>query len=226
MNELADALEADGFTASDLKAAVSNGQLRSFREVILGHAEIVMKKVEETITQILTFISTVAIAAVPAKKTADCFTNKSRYYYRDPNMGSWLPQNQPGQPKSKFSIQQLSQPATFKQAVESFLGQTGDIKTLARLLKERGAVTTLTAIESLVERQESGENVDLRTDGRANFFFIENKNKDDAEEGCVSVVYAYRIDGQWRVRVIRLGYGGVWSPGYRFFFRNSDTVSL
>ena len=97
---------------------------------------------------------------------------------------------------------------------------TGDIKTLAEELKRRGCVTTLTVIGSLIERQEAGEDIDLNTNGYANFFFVEDNG------GGVSVVYADRRDGQWDVDVYRFDYDRVWNAGHRFFFRNSDTGSL
>lgn len=209
--------------AGELKAAFrrgdwDNGQIKRLcegdillrvRQVIEGAAEIVMKKVS-----LLTLIKTITVPAVAGKKTSDCFTDKSRYCYRDPDLGAWLPKNQPDQPERNFSVQQLSKDGTFKQAVESFLETSGDVETLAGLLKERGCTTTLPVIESLIERQEGGEDVGLRTNGYANFFFVEDK------DGSVSVVRAYRSGGRWRVGVRRLGDGGVWGADGRFFFRN------
>ena len=161
---------------------------------------------------------TVTTTAAAGKKTKDCFTNKLRYAYRDPNLDAWLLQNQPAEPESKFLVRKLDQSATFKQVVESFLSETGDVKTLSQSLKMLGVVTTLCRIESLVERQEAGEDVGLRTDG--GFFFVEDK------DGGVSVVRAYRLDRQWNVDIYRLGYDSVWCDEFRFFFRNQDTVSL
>jgi hypothetical protein len=82
------------------------------------------------------------------------------------------------------------------------------------MLKEHGCITTLPTIESLIERQEGGQNVGLRTDGWANLFFVEDK------DGSVSVVYALRRGGRWCVDVDRLGSGDVWDADDRFFFRN------
>ena len=214
VHQLVERLESEGFKAEHITKLGQCRHLASIRAFLEGNAEIVMKKVEEVVISLLTLVKTITTPAVPDKKTSDCFTNKLRYYYRDSDMDSWLPKNQPEQPESNFSVQQLGQPATFKQAVESFLGVAGDIQTLSQTLKDRGVVTTLPTIESLIERQENGEDVGLRTDGYANPFFTEDK------VGSVSVVRADRRDCQWRVYVYGLGNGLVWDADGRFFFRN------
>lgn len=214
MNQLGNAFEAAGWNESHVTKLGQCGRLADILAFLEGKAEIVVKKVEETFVSILTLVKTITTPATAGKKTADCFTNSSRYYYRDNDLDTWLPEDQPEQAESKFSVHQLSRPATFKQAVESFLGQSGDIETLSRLLKERGCTTTLPTIESFIERQESGEDVGLRTDGWWNFFFVEN------EDGSVSVVYASRFDRRWGVDVDRLDNDGVWDADHRFFFRN------
>ncbi|OHB01610.1 MAG: hypothetical protein A3A96_02995 [Candidatus Zambryskibacteria bacterium RIFCSPLOWO2_01_FULL_39_39] len=213
--------------AGELKAAFrrghwTNGQIKSLceedvlsrvRMVIEGTAEIVVKSV-------LSLVATVKVAIVGAKKTADCFIDKTRYCYRDADLDGWLPEDQSIQPESKFSVQRLNTPATFKQAVESFLGVTGDIPMLAKTLRERGCVTTLPTIETLIEQQEGGQDVDLRTNGYANFFFVEEKAENEGEEPSVSVVSADRGGGQWGVSVRRLAHDSEWDTEDRFFFRN------
>lgn len=183
-------------------------------------AEIRMRKVEVVAGSLVLLVKTITTPAIPTKKTADCFTNTSRYYYHHSNLDAWLPKDQPAQPKSTFSIWQLTEPDIFKQAVENFLGVTGDIRFLAQTLKNRRHTTTLPTVESLIEQQEAGEDVGLWTNGWAESFFGEN------EDGSVSVVYVRRGGRYWRVYVFPLGYAQVWSVGYRFFFRNSDPVSL
>jgi hypothetical protein len=83
----------------------------------------------------------------------------------------------------------------------------------------------LPVIESLVERQEAGEDVGLLTDGWVNFFFVfvgEKKEKED-EKPAVLVVYIRRLGSRWRMRLNWLGYGRVLDEGSRFFFRNSGS---
>ncbi|MEK7669495.1 MAG: hypothetical protein AAB350_02820 [Patescibacteria group bacterium] len=215
MNQLGDAFEAAGWNANLVTKLGQSGLLSLIRDFMEGRAEIVMKKVEEVVQSLLALVKVISTPAVAGKKTSDCFTDKSRYYYRDSNLDAWLPEDQPEQTESKFSVQKLTQNDTFKQVAESFLNlDQGDIATLAQLLKERGCVTTLPTIDLLIERQEAGEDVGFRTDGWANFFFVENK------DGSVSVVNADRYDGQWLAYVSRLDDDNVWDAGHRFFFRN------
>lgn len=206
---LREARGSDGseWTAGDVKSLANSEILGRVLDLVRGRVEVVVKS-------LLTLVKTITTPAIAGKKTANCFTNKSRYYYRDPDLDNWLLKDQPSQPEGKFSVQQLAQPATFKQAVGSFLVVSGNIQTLSGLLKERGCITTLPTIESLIERQESGEDVGLRIDGWGNFFFVEN------EDESVSVVHASRHGGQWFVYIYRLDDDIVWRADIRFFFRN------
>lgn len=179
-----------------------------------------IKVVEAGVKSLLSVIKTVLTPKVAGKKTADCFTDPKRYSYRDRSLDSLLPENQPAQPKSTFAVGRLETPATFKMAVESFLGVIGEIPLLAKTLIERGHTTTLPTIESLIEQQEAGKDVDLRTDGWANFFFVEEKAEKEGEDPGVSVVYVLRDDGRWAVDVYRLDDDGGWGPELHFFFRN------
>ncbi|MFA6273216.1 MAG: hypothetical protein WC673_01865 [Candidatus Paceibacterota bacterium] len=184
----------------------------NFKSVILlarGLAELVVK-----IKTIFRQLKTIPVSAIGAKPTTDCFTNQSRYYYRDGDLDRYLPKVQPDQPESKFAVCELTEASTFKQMVENILGVQGDINTLSKLLKEHGHTTTLPTIEALIERQENGEDVGLLTNGYANFFFVEN------EDGSVSVVAVDRGGGQWDVYQRSLGRGHRWFAVYRFFLRN------
>lgn len=215
------ASDGSEWTDADVKNLTSSDFLGKVLSVLRGQAEIVMKKVEATVVSILTLIKTVRTSAVAGKKTHNCFTNKSRYYYRDSDLDNWLPADQPEQAESKFSVQQLTQNSTFAQAAREFIGapNTATIAELAHVLREVGAVTTLPTIESLIERQEKGEDVGLRTNRYANFFFVEEK-EEEGKEPCVSVVRAYRGGRRWCVGVGRLGGDSLWYDGYRFFLCN------
>src|SRR3989344_8146451 len=146
----------------------------------------------------------VNVGAVKSQKTAGCFTT-ARYSYRDSDLNKFLPENQPDQAGSQFGVLGLTEPATLKEFVESVLGTQGGLKTPAKLIKERGLTTTLPTIEALVERQEGGEDIGLRTDGWANFFFVDN----EGGKG-VSVVLVCRRGVRWSVCQFSLGYGGRW----------------
>jgi hypothetical protein len=211
--ELKAAFRRNDWTNGQIKKLCEGDILAKVRLVLEGTAEIVMKSILSV------------VATTKGKKTADCFTNKTRYYNPDPDLVNWLPPHQPEQSAGEFSVQQLAMPGTFKQAVENFLGITGEISLLAKTLRERGHVTTLPVIESLVERQEAGEDVGLLTDGWVNFFFVfvgEKKEKED-EKPAVLVVYIRRLGSRWRMRLNWLGYGRVLDEGSRFFFRNSGS---
>jgi len=155
----------------------------------------------------------VAVPATEAKPTADCFTNQMRYYRRDGDLDKFLPENQSVQDASQFAVYELTETATLQQMAESVLGVSGDIQTLSKLLIQHGHTTSLLAIEALIKRQESGEDVGLLTNGWANFFLVENK------DGSVSVVIVYRLAGRWDVYQLSFGYAYGWYAG-RFFFRN------
>jgi len=156
----------------------------------------------------------VAVPATEAKPTADCFTDRTRYYHRDGDLDKFLPENQSVQDASQFAVYELTETATFQQMAESVLGVSGDIQTLSKLLIQQGHTTSLLAIEALIKRQESGEDVGLLTNGWANFFLVENK------DGSVSVVYVYRFDRRWVVRQRSFGGDIGWAAAYRFFLRN------
>jgi len=177
--------------------------------------ETLKTRVETTVKSVVQLLKTITVGAVNAKTTADCFTDRGRYYHRDGDLDKFLPKVQREQPESNFTPCRLTEAATFKQMAENALGVSGDIKTLSKLLKGRGHTTTLPAIEALIERQENGEDIGIWTDGWANFFFTDNE---DGES--VSVVYLSRRGGQWGVSRFPLGNDGRWNTGGRFFLRN------
>src|SRR3989344_5615303 len=180
--------------AGELKAAFrrggwSNGQIKMLCEGdILARVRMVLEGTAEIISKpFLSFVATIKFVATEGKKTAGCFTDKSRYYTPDPDLVNWLPVDQLPQSAGEFSVHKLDQPGMFKQAVESFLGVTGEISALAKALRERGHTTNLQAIEVLIARQQAGEDVDLRTDGWGNFFFVEEKKEEGKENEQPSV---------------------------------------
>ena len=159
-------------------------------------------------------LKVITTKATLAKPTADCFTNRTRYCYRDSDLDKFLPENQFAQDASQFAVCELTKTATFKQVAESILGVSGDIQTLSKLLKERGYTTSLPTIEAIIERQASGEDVGLLTNGWANFVFVENK------DGSVSVVGVHRDGRRWGVSQYSFGDIFWWVANRRFFLRN------
>ena len=160
------------------------------------------------VAPLLTIVRTVTTSVVAGKKTRDCFTNKLRYLYRDPYLDAWLPANQPEQMRSNFSVQQLNRPATFIQAAEFWLGMKNMNMEAIPL-----CITTLPTIESLIERQEGGEDVGIGTNGYANLFFVP-----DGRGGIILVAAVACGNGYWNIYVKLLSYKSLWRDGHRFFF--------
>lgn len=205
-----------------ISKALYRGMLLNMPEDILSTADI-WGSSRPGFGPLLVPLTIVTVPSIKGKKTKDCFRDKSRFNHREKNLDIWLPETQPRQVKSNFSVRQLVQETTFKQTVEDFLGITGEVKNLAQALKSRRAVTTLAVIESLIERQEYGENVGLRTDDRTNFFFVEENEK--KEDSGISIVGVGRYCGKWRINISRFSYRGVWHDGNRFFFRSGPLAT-
>ncbi len=157
----------------------------------------------------------VTLHASPEKLTAECFTNRLRYYPRDGDLDKRLPKSQPAQAKQEFRAQELTREASFLEMVKNIFSTDGTVASYSRLLIEGGHIVTLPKIEELIDRQEGGEDVGLKTNGYANLFFVLN------DDGTVSVVRVFRCDGQWYVRVFRLDDARRWDAESHVFLRNS-----
>jgi hypothetical protein len=163
------------------------------------------------------------IGDVEGKKTKECFSGNI-WGYRDGDIDRWLPAGQPAQAGGPVGVYQpqKQEGTTFREMAAATLqvGSGTALELLGKALKEQGRTFTLPAVEALVERQESGEDVGLRTDGYANFFFVEDS------DGSVSVLRAYRRGDRWVGFVDRLDYGFRWRAGRRLLLRNSVTPTL
>jgi hypothetical protein len=175
----------------------------------------VTEEIKQTVKSVMKKIMEVATPAIGRKKTSDCFIDKTRYYDPDPDLRAWLPEIQSEQPEAKFLVNELTKASNFRGMVEEIVGEKENIKNLSQHFIQRRHTTTLPTIESLIERQEREEDVGLRMDGSANFFFVEDK------DGGVSVVYVRRHGRRWNVYVSRLGSDVRWDVGHRVFIRNS-----
>ena len=179
--------------------------------------------VEQPKPPTLVLHKTTSAGDIEGKKTGKCFTGE-RWSYRDGDIDRWLPTAQPEQAACQVGVYQLQNTAgtTFREMAAAALevGPGTSLDLLAKALKEQGLTFTLPAIEQLVDRQEDGEDVGLRTDGYANFFFVENS------DGSVSVLYVRRCGGGWCGYVNRLDDGSRWSAGSRLLLRNSDPLTL
>jgi hypothetical protein len=173
-------------------------------------------------TALLSVSATTELVAVAGKPTKKCFTG-SRYAYRDSDFDGWLPKEQPEAAACTIATLTPSRDATFAQWAAFVLGVPADtsIEKLAALLKERGHTMTLSQAEAMVEATESKSgNTGMRTDGWANWFFVEDKN------GSVSVAHVSRGDSRWLARVRRLGNDRRWRADFRLLVRNLDASKL
>lgn len=141
-------------------------------------------------------IKTIQINKVEDKLTKDCFISKI-FYYRDSDLDNWLPKKQIATP-GELSVFKTEKDMTFQEMYDEHKSES----------------VSLVDIENLIERQDGGEDVGLRTDGWANFFFVKNK------DGNVSVVFVRRPDCQWHVHVRRLDSDFRWYAEYHVFVRN------
>lgn len=159
--------------------------------------------------------SGVAIAATKAYRVANRF---KRVAWRDPDLDHWLTKDGTAVNTGNAVSYRLEIDMTFVKMVQRHLGMTGAaIDALAKTLIDRGMTFSLPQIESLLVAVDQGSNpFDLRTDGYANFFFVESS-------GEIFVVYARRHAGGWHVRLSRFGYAGRWASGDLALFRNSNS---
>lgn len=167
--------------------------------------------------------STYALGAVAGTKTKKCFAGKL-WYYRDSDFDNWLPADQPNAEASAITVLTPMKDWTFAEAAVSILNVSPDtpVATLGMLLKERGHTMTLAQAEAMVNFTERSAKTGLRTDGYANFFFVENK------DGSVSVAdVRRRVDGRhWRAGVGELADCYRWRADIRLLVCNLDPSKL
>lgn len=173
-------------------------------------------------TGALALLKTTKLGKVAGKKTRDCMSNTAHWYYRDSDIDHWLPAKQPAHTEGVISVYQMQKGMTFRETAAAVLqiGAGTSLDLLAKALKENGHVLTLPDIEQMVEKQESGEDVGLRTDGWANFAFVEDA------VGSVSVARFRRDHGRWYVDVRRLGYDNRCYAENYLLLRNSVAPAL
>ncbi|MHB8660882.1 MAG: hypothetical protein ACYC75_03055 [Minisyncoccota bacterium] len=170
-------------------------------------------------------IATTQLGAVGGKKTSKCFTNPSRYYYRDDDFDNWLPANQSEADACVISTFEFKKDWMFEEAAAKVLGFSAagtNSKLLGETLIENGHTITLAQAEEMVEKTERGEQTGMRTEGYANFFFVETGNEDEP----VSVARVGRDDSRWYADVYRLDIGRRSDAGHRLLVRNLDASKL
>lgn len=162
-----------------------------------------------------------ALGELPAIKTGKCLRGRI-WAYRDSDVDSWLPKEQLAQAACNVTAYQLEKPMVFAEMAAVVLGvpATTPVPELGKMLKERGLTLSLSQIDKLVEIQEGGTDVGIRSDGYASFAFMGNA------DGSVSVAYVRRDDRGWRGHAYPLSYVHRWIADGRLLLRNSDTQTL
>lgn len=162
-------------------------------------------------------IATTNLGAMTSEKTAKCFVGK-RYAGRDPDFDNWLSKTQPSTEPCVIKTLGFEKDWVFIEAVHAIpdAPQTDDVVELGNWLIENGYTMTPQQAENMVEKTEANEKTEMRTDGYANFFFVETGDPNNP----VSVGYVHRDGRAWNARVRSLGYGYRWNADRRLLIRN------
>jgi len=172
---------------------------------------------------VLVHYKTVDLVNVKPKKASDCFTGKL-WSYRDVEIDIDLTNEQIADAFNAVGVYMLHDPpgTSFREmsrAAVQAVSESSDKEIILRL-KERRLTLTLQEVDSLVERQECGEDVGIHDDGFLNFAFVEDA------KGSVSVLSFYRRNRQWEINDIPLALSDRWHAGYRLLLRNTEIPVL
>lgn len=165
---------------------------------------------------LLSVVATTRLDAVEGKKNAKSFTDG--WYYRNDAFDRCFGENQPDADACTVSACAVGREWLFAEAARTLPGveRTSNIAVLGRSLIACGYILTLPQIENLKVRKERGEETNLRTDGYANFFFVETGDP----ENPVSVADVFRYDSRWYADVYRLDNDYRWNADHRLLVRN------
>src|SRR3989344_3038354 len=166
--------------------------------------------------------ATTQLNNIVGKKTKRCFVD-SRWAYRDSDLDSSLPIQQPNAPACTISTLAPTKSWTFVEGAAAILGigASTDSVLLGTALIENGYTMTLVQAEEMVKKTERHEKTKMRVDGYGNFFFVETGD----EENPVSVGCVFRDERVWRAYVFRLGHGSRWHADIRLLLRNLNDTS-
>lgn len=170
-----------------------------------------------------TMVVSTQVPAMAAKSTGGCLKGYI-WKYTKPDFDAWLPKNQQERSEQLVTVIRPEKTCTFIEFAQAVVGvTTNDVKVLGDLLIQRGHTLTLTQAEHLAERTEAGETTGLRTDGCANFFFVETEKKDL----LVAVGNVHRVGvGYWRAYAGMLGRNARWDVDHRFLLCNEHASKL
>ncbi|HBT81836.1 hypothetical protein A2757_00175 [Candidatus Giovannonibacteria bacterium RIFCSPHIGHO2_01_FULL_48_47] len=200
----------------ELKAKLDHDEMQRLIEGFNLVYGIAKGKVKRTASVLLNLVvSGVSITAAPAAKTDDCFkVGDGVFAYRDQDFDRWLPATVPAVGAGNASTFEFEIDLNFQEIVEAHLGTKGSIDELKKALIENGKCWSPKQIDKLIRNCENGDNpLKLRTDGYANFFFIDIG-------GGVFAVSAYRFSDGWDMYVYEFADTNRWRVEDRVSFRN------
>lgn len=213
LNSLIRAFEESGWDIGNIERICSGDWMRQFKQVVGGVAEIVMKKPNQF--PVLTDIGQkIGVPALAAKATSNCFSNKQRYYYRDPDIKNFLPSIQSGGCGGEFNLFKLNRRGTLKD-LANFFGFKHEYEVI-QMIKDKGATTTLPTIEWLIDKHEKDKYSGLVDNGDANLFPVLDKN------GTPLFVDVSKNRNKWSVDLILVDHADTdmdvfFDPGQIFF---------
>ncbi len=152
MNELADAFEADGFTADQLKALTSRGRLTSVKALLEGRAEIKMVEPKAPEKNVITPVAlNLVVSDGVSGKDGIKDLEKARY-----NVGDWAKDVM----KQKSYV--VSNGVTYKPVVlkgECFTDDERVTSNIRKVAEEMGLITPTAELARLLRKSVSDEEI-------------------------------------------------------------------
>lgn len=195
MNELADGLEADGFTSEEVKALISSGRLRGMKSVVEGRAEIKVHSILHRLYE----NETVKIAPTTGVETLaeakNFFTG-----FLDSSFKNWGT-DVPSSPTTEqvVEVHEMVQDGNFK----TIFGSTS--RPLDTLLLTQGQIKVFC-------RDHRDK---LRTDGYGTFFAFKVGEEILPDLSNIFVANVYVVGRDLDAFVFRFSYEYVWYGDYR-----------
>jgi len=195
-------------TAGQTEACINRmGGMNNFIRFIGGEGKLVFEATKTVIETLLDFISTINITATTVRFVVrDKFKlkkNSGICSYLGDNFTNWFL----GKIEEPIGKQTLRYAKLRKSSPDSPI--------ISELGGEEKAETTLTEVFSLMDKQFSGEEGALLTNGWANIFYVKDHS------GVLRAVGVDWYDDGWDVGASSLGRPYRWRQGSRFVSRNS-----
>lgn len=176
---------------------------------------------KERVEPLLTIITVTRIEPVNSKKTSECFVSSK--YVRAVDLDVLLPVEQPPSRACTITALAPQRPAAFREWAQSLLVSAplgATLRELGELLVKRGHLMTFAQFETVIIEAADGARNGVRTDGIANFCFVENHKK------RVSLISAVCATERWFIDMHRFEYDFAWPPDRRLLVPNLSTIKL